>query len=194
MRILLAVTSTALFSVPVTVTAAPLRACEQVWDQVKAALRPLLTEPAGSQHDGASIAAEFHTCVSAHNICGVVHDGRYRSEGLVAGDVTDDLPPRSAAGPTASSAVMLVRSIPRVRNDSNQYCLVSSKSRQIAPAQQWAVYGWVITPNASEALPLQRQMLEEAGLAEPASLRGLAAALWFFAQRMSGESPSVASH
>ncbi len=192
MRVLLTLTSTALCSFHGAVAAAPLRACEQVWKQVQAAVGPLLTGgTAGSQQDPASINAQFHACVTAHNICGVVDDSRQRKPALVAGDVTGDLPPRT--GQAASSVVVLVRSIPRLRTDSNQYCLVSSQSREVAAAPQWAVYGWVIAPNAGEALPLQRELLEDPAVSEPISLRGRAAALWFFAQRMSGQPPPAAS-
>jgi hypothetical protein len=83
----------------------------------------------------------------------------------------------------------MARSIPRVRNDSNQYCLVSEKFTATTSEQQWDVYGWVIAPNASETLPLQRQVLDYKALSDPRSLRGLAAALWFFAERMSGQPP-----
>jgi hypothetical protein len=52
--------------------------------------------------------------------------------------------------------------------------------------QQLDVYGWVIAPNASEALPLRKQVLDDKAISDPKSLRSLAAALWFFAERMSG--------
>jgi hypothetical protein len=88
-----------------------------------------------------------------------------------------------------SSVIFLVRSIPRVRNDSNQYCLVSEKFGGATSAQQWDVYGWVIAPNASEVLPLEKQVLDYKAVSDPGSLRALAAALWFFAERMSGQPP-----
>jgi hypothetical protein len=88
-----------------------------------------------------------------------------------------------------SSVIFLVRSIPRVRNDSNKYCLVSEQFSGATSVQQWDVYGWVIAPNASEVLPLQRQVLDYKAVSDPRSLRGLAAALWFFAERMSGQPP-----
>jgi hypothetical protein len=52
--------------------------------------------------------------------------------------------------------------------------------------QQLDVSGWVIAPNASEALPLRKQVLDDKAISDPKSLRSLAAALWFFAERMSG--------
>jgi len=65
--------------------------------------------------------------------------------------------------------------------------LVSEEVGGAASEQQWDIYGWVIAPNASEALPLQRQVLEYKAVSDPGSLRSLAAALWFFAERMSGQ-------
>ncbi len=193
MRILLAATSTALISLHGTLHAAPLRACEHVWSLVDVAVGPLLTGPAQSQQPVvAQLRGQFRACVVAHNICAVVYDSRHRKEAVVAGDVTGDLPPRDASGQPASPAILLVRSIPRVRNDSNQYCLVARQSGPADTPRQWAVYGWVIAPNASEALPLQEQLLEVTAISEPISLRGLAAALWFFAQRMSGQPPPLA--
>jgi hypothetical protein len=96
--------------------------------------------------------------------------------------------PQFESAKSGSPVVFLVRSIPHIRNDANQYCLVSEKLEGAASEQQWNVYGWVIAPNAGETLPLQRQMLEDNSASDPRSLRGLAAALWFFAERMSGRS------
>jgi hypothetical protein len=187
MRIPLAVTSIALVALNGPVNAGPLRACEQVSAQVDGAVRPLLAnEP---QPDATKLLAQFRACLSSRNICSVVYNIRYRKEALVAGDVTADLPPQYMSEQGKSSVMFLVRSIPRVRNDSNQYCLVSEKFSGAAPVQQWDVYGWVIAPNASEALPLQRQVLDYRAVTDPRSLRSLAAALWFFAERMSGQPP-----
>jgi hypothetical protein len=86
--------------------------------------------------------------------------------------------------------IFLARSIPRVRNDSNQYCLVSEKQSGASALQQWEVYGWVIAPNARRALPLERQTLDSKAMPDPRSLRGVASALWFFAARMSGQPAS----
>ena len=105
----------------------------------------------------------------------------------MSGDVTTDLPALDVSEQGESPVIFLVRSIPRVRNDPNEYCLVSEKLRGADPAHPWNVYGWVMAPNGGKALPLQRQVLEYRAESQPTSLRGLAAALWFFAERMSGK-------
>ena len=123
------------------------------------------------------------------NICSVVYIARSGKDALISGDVTADLPAQDVSEPGKpgkSSVRVLVRSIPRVHNDANQYCLLSSEATSL---QQWDVYGWVIAPNAGETLPLQRQVLDYKEESDPRSLRGLAAALWFFAERMSGQPP-----
>lgn len=188
MRIPLAATSIALIALHAPVNAGPPRACERVSALVDAAVRPLLANLAEPQPDATQLLAEFRACLSSRNICSVVYNARYGKEALVAGDVTADLPPQYVSEQGKSSVIFLLRSIPRVRNDSNQYCLVSDFSGATAE-QQWDVYGWVIAPHASEALPLQRQVLDDKAVSDPRSLRGLAAALWFFAERMSGEPP-----
>jgi hypothetical protein len=189
MRIPLAVASIALIAVQGPVNAGPVRACEQLSALVDGAVRPLLANLAEPQRDATQLVAQFRGCLSLRNICSVVYDTRYGKAALVAGDLTADLPLQYVSGQGKSSVIFLVRSIPRVRNDSNQYCLVSEKLTGATAAQQWDVYGWVIAPNASEALPLQRQPLNYKA-SEPGSMRALAAALWFFAERMSGQPPS----
>jgi len=189
MRIPLAVTGVALFALHGPVNAGPLRACEQVSALVDGTLRPLLANPAEPQPDAPQVSAQFRACLSSHNICSVVYDSRQGKQVLVAGEVTADLPPLYMTDEGKSSVIVLVRSIPRVRNDSNQYCLVSAKPGGATSTQQWGVYGWVIAPSASEALPLQRQDLDDKAMPDPRSLRALAAALWFFAERMSGQQP-----
>jgi hypothetical protein len=185
MRISLAVTSIAIIALHGTVTAGPLRACNQVSALVEGAVRPLLANLAEPQPDAIQLVAQLHACLSSRNICSVVYNARYGKETLVAGDVTADLPPPYMSEQDKSSVKFLVRSIPRVRNDSNQYCLISEELSTANSAQQRNVYGWVIAPNTNEVLPLQRQVLSD-----PRSLRGLAAALWSFAERMSGQPPS----
>jgi len=189
MRVPLAITSTALIALHGTVHAGPLRACAQVSVLVDGAVHPLLANPAEPQPDAAQLRAQLRACLSSRNICSVLHNIRYGKEALVAGDVTADLPVQYMSEQGKSSVIFLVRSIPRVANDSNQYCLVSEKLNGADSVQQWDVYGWVIAPNASQALPLQRQVLDYKAVSDPSSLRGLAAALWSFAQRMSGQSP-----
>ena len=138
--------------------------------------------------DAAPANTKLRDCLSSRNIC-VLYSARHGKEALVAADVTTDLPAQGL-GQGESSVVVLVRSIPRVRNDSNRYCLVSEKQTGAAASgHQWAVYGWVIPPNATESLPLPRQILDENTESDPHSLRGLAAALWFFAEGMSGHPP-----
>jgi len=187
MRIPLAITSIGLIALHGTANAGPLRACAQVSGLVAGAVRPLLANLAEPQPDAPELRAQLRSCLSSRNICGVVYDTRYGKEALVAGDVTADLPEQFMSGQGKASVIFLARSIPRVRNDSNQYCLVSERISEATSLQQWDVYGWVIAPNASETLPLQRQVLDDKTLSDPRSLRGLAAALWFFAERMSGQ-------
>jgi hypothetical protein len=187
MRLPLAITTIALTALQGTANAGPLRACAQVSTLIDGAVRPLLANSAAPSSDTTQLRAQFRACLSSRNICGVVHKAESGNEVLVAGEVTADLPAPSVAG-GRSSVIFLVRSIPRVRNDSNQYCLVSEKLSGATSAHQWDVYGWVIAPNASEALPLPRQGLEDKAASDPRSPRALAAALWFFAQRMSGQS------
>ena len=188
MRAALALTSIALTALQGTVNAGPSRACAQVSDLVDGAVRPLLANLAEPSPDTTRVRAQFHDCLSSRNICSVVYN-RNGKEALVAGDVTADLPVPGISEQGTSSIIFLVRSIPRVRRDSNQYCLVSEKLSGAASVRQWDVYGWVIAANASEALPLPRQGLDYKAASDPRSLRGLAAALWFFAQRMSGQAP-----
>jgi len=185
MRIALAVTSIPIIALHATANAGPLRACEQVSARVDEAIRPLLAGPAETEPDATGLIAQFHACLSSRNICSVVYNAQYGSKALVAGDVSADLPPQYVAEQGKSPVIFLVRSIPRVRNDSNQYCLVSEALTAPASVQRWDVYGWVIAADASRVLPLQRQVLSG-----PGSLRGLAAALWSFAERMSGQPAS----
>jgi hypothetical protein len=189
MRIPLATTSIAVVALQGTAQAGPVEACAQVSALVDAAVRPLLANPAESEPDASQLRAQFRACLSSRNICGVVYNAGDGKEALVAGDVTSDLPVQYVSVQGKSSVIFLVRSIPRVRNDTNQYCLVSEKFGAAASAQQWDVYGWVIAPNASEALPLEKQVLDYRAVSDPGSLRALAAALWFFAERMSGQPP-----
>jgi len=194
MRIPPAITSIAIVALHGTASAGPLQACAQVSALVDGAVRPLLANLAESQPDATQLGTQFRACLSSRNICGVVYNARNRKEALVAGDVTADLPEQYLSEQNKSSVTFLVRSIPRVRNDSNRYCLVSEEVSGAASEQQWDIYGWVIAPNASEALPLQRQVLGYKAVSDPESLRSLAAALWFFAERMSGQpSPSAKS-
>ena len=174
-----------------SVNAGPLQACAQVAARVDGAVRPLFTSLAISQPDATQLSAQFRACLNSRNICSVVYNAG--KEALVTGDVTADLPVQYVPEQGKASVILLVRSIPRVRNDSNQYCLVSEKPNGATAVQQWDVYGWVITPNASETLPLQRQVLDYKALSDSRSLRGLAAALWFFAERMSGQPPRQAN-
>jgi len=187
MRIPLVTTSFAFIALHATANAGPLQACAQVSALVDGAVRPLLANLAESQPDVTQLHAQFRACLSSRNICGVVYNAGNKKEALVAGNVTTDLPAQYLSEQNKPSVTFLVRSIPRVRNDSNQYCLVSEEVRGATSVQQWDIYGWVIAPNAHEALPLQRQVLDSKSVSDPRSLRSLAAALWFFAQRMSGQ-------
>ena len=187
MRIPLAIRTVTLIALHGTVNAGPLQACARVSALVDGAVRPLFANLAGSQPDATQLSAQFQACLSSRNICSVVYNARYGKGALIVGDVTADLPVQYASEQGKASVILLVRSIPRVRNDSNQYCLVSERLSGATSVQQWDVYGWVIAPNAGEALPLQRQVLDYKAMSDPRSLRGLAAALWFFAERMSGQ-------
>jgi len=188
MRIRLAIASVALIASQGTANAVPLRACAQVSTRVDAVVRPLLANLAEPQLGG-QLRAQLRACLSSRNLCSVVHDAQDGKQALVAAETTADLPAQQLSWQGKSPVIFLVRSIPRVRNDSNQYCLISEKFSAATSVPRWDVYGWVVSPNASEILPLQRQTLDS----DPKSLRGLAAALWFFAARMSGQASSVDS-
>jgi len=185
MRVAFSTVSFALIALHGTVSAGPLRACAQVSTLVDGAISPLLAKQADSRPDSTQLRAQFRGCLSGRNICSVVYDAQHGKEGLVAGNTTADLPGQSEQG--KSSVILLVRSIPPVRNDPNQYCLISEKLGGGTSPEQWDVHGWVIAPNSSEVLPLPKQGLDYKAVSESTSLRGLAAALWFFAQRMSGQ-------
>jgi hypothetical protein len=184
MRIPLAITSIPIIALHGTVDAGPLRACEQVSARVDGAVRPLLTNQVKPDPYATRLVAELRACLSSRNICSIVYNTRTGKDALVAGDVSADLPPQYLPAQGKSPVMLVVRSIPRVRNDSNQYCLVSEHLSAATSVQQWDVYGWVIAPDAA-VLPLQKQVLSDAE-----SLRGVAAALWFFAERMSGQPAS----
>jgi len=187
MRVAIAISSLAIIACDGTANAGPVRACAQVSTPVDGAVGPLLGKTPEPDADAIQLREQFRACLSSRNICSVVYSTRYGKEALVAGDLTADLPAQYITEQGKSSVVVLVRSVPRVGSDANQYCLVSEKVTGATSARQWDVYGWVIAPNASEALPLPRQILEYKGVSDPGSLRGLAAALWFFAERMSGQ-------
>ena len=189
MRIPLAVITGVLIAMHGAVNAGPVRACAQVSALVDEAVRALLANLVEPPHDAVQLRTQVRSCLSSHNICSVAYHSRHGKEGLVVGDVTADLPAQYLPGQGELSAILLVRSIPRVRNDSNQYCLVSEKFARATSVQQWEVYGWVIAPGGGEPLPLQRQVLDYKAESDPGSLRGLAAALWVFAERMSGQPP-----
>jgi hypothetical protein len=186
MRIPLALISMALIALHGTVHAGPVRACAQVSGLVEGQVSLQLENVPETQPDARELRTQLRACLSSRNICSVLYDSRNGKQILVTGDVTSDLPAQQLSE-QGKAALVLVRSIPRVRTDSNQYCLVSEKSTGTSSVQQWDVSGWVLAPNASEPLPLQRQALDENAASDPRSLRGLAAALWFFAERMSGQ-------
>lgn len=185
MRIPPAAVSVALLALPSLTCAESLKACEQVSTLVNAALRSLLQNERPSADT--QLGAQLASCLRSHNICSVVYKGGRTGEMLRTADVTADLPQQDLSQQGMPSVLFLVRSIPRVRNDANEYCLVSAQIGNATAPQQWNVYGWVLAPNATEALPLQKQVLTDEAKSVPHSLRGLAAALWFFAQRMSGQ-------
>jgi hypothetical protein len=149
-RIPLAITSVALIALHGTANAGPLQACAQVSALVDEAVRPLLADLAESQPDATQLRAQFRACLSSRNICGVVHNARNGKEALVEGDVTGDLPAQYLSERDKPPVTFLVRSIPRVRSDSNRYCLVSEQVSGATSAQQWDIYGWVIAPNATK--------------------------------------------
>jgi len=191
MRILLTVTSFALLAWHTTAGAEPIRACAQVGALLDGAVRPLLAHLAEADPNGTQLPSQFRACFGSRNICSVSYDARDGKEQLIAADVTADLPAQYLSGNGSSVVILLVRSIPRVRTDSNQYCLVSEKHGGATSSQQWDVYGWVIAPRARQPLPLKREPLNYGVASRPGSVRGLAAALWFFAERMSGRPVSA---
>jgi hypothetical protein len=185
MRIPRVISSVALIAVHGTVDAGPVRACAEVAALVDGAVGPMLAS-AEADPAGAQVRSQLRDCLSSRNICSVVHSVRKSQELLVAGDVTEDLPAQYGLGQGEASVTLLVRSIPRIRGDSNRYCLVAERLGAPTSVHQWSVYGWVIASNASAALPLPKKVLDEDALSDPHSLRGLASALWFFGERMSG--------
>jgi len=187
MRIPLAIPSMALIAMHGIVKAGPVRACAQVSGLVDGQVSVPLENLPDAQPHATQLRTQLRACLSSRNICSVIYDTRSGKGLLVAADVTSDLPAQYLSEQGKSSAIVMVRSIPRVRTDSNQYCLLSEKSSGAGAEEQWDVSGWVIAPNATEPLPLQRQVLDDKAASDPRSLRGLAAALWFFAERMSGQ-------
>lgn len=167
------------------VEAGAARACAEVAALVDGAVGPRLAS-ASPDPDGAPVQNQLRDCLSSRNICSVVHNARNSKQLLVSGDVTADLPAQYGLGQGEASVIFLVRSIPRIRGDSNRYCLVAERLGAPTSVHQWNVYGWVVASNASGALPLPRKVLDEDALSDPHSLRGLASALWFFGERMSG--------
>ena len=163
------------------VNAGPLRACAQVSALIDGEMSRLLANQPEPQRPGEG-RTQLRSCLNSRNICTVISNSQGKQT-LLAGDVTSDLPVQyiSEQGKT-----FMVRSIPRVRKDSNEYCLISAKSNGADSGRQWDVYGWVLAPDSSEPLPLPREVLDYEPTSGPSSLRGLAAALWFFAERMSG--------
>jgi hypothetical protein len=158
-----------LIVLPGIVQAQSPRACAQVSALVEASVRPLFADPAA------------RACLATRNICSLVSKPQNEGTTLITAEATRDVP--AASGQPA----LLVRSIPRLRNDSNQYCLVAQRVADVPSAPVWVVFGWVIPANAGPVLPLQRQPLDTRTSASNASLRALAAALWSFAGRMSGQ-------
>jgi len=163
-----------------TVQAGAARGCANVSALVETPVSALLANPAVPTPNAVRLAAQFHDCLTSRNICGIVSRSQNDGETLITADTTRDLPSAS------ERALFILRSIPRLRNDSNQYCLVAQRAAS-APLQQWIVYGWVIPANAGPILPLQKQSLDDTSAAHGESLRALAAALWSFAERMSGQ-------
>jgi hypothetical protein len=185
MRIPIAVMSIPILALHGIANAGPVRACEQVSALIDKAVQPLLAGVGEPQPVATQLAAQFRACLTSRNICSVVYDTPHGREALAAGNTTGDLPTQYLPEQGKSPVMLMVRSIPSVPHDANQYCLVSEKPTAETPGQQWQVYGWVIAPNSSEVLPLPKQALPA-----PRSLRGLAVALWSFAERMSGRPPS----
>src|SRR5580698_7566532 len=181
MRTSIVVTSITLIALHGTVNAGVPRGCANVSALVEAPVRALLANPALPTHDSARLVGQFRACLTTQNICGIVSKAQDGAKTVITAEATRDLPGAS------EQAVLLLRSIPRLRSDSNQYCLVAQRAAAAPSAQQWIVYGWVIPANAGPVLPLQKQALDNAGAVHGESLRALAAALWSFAERMSGQ-------
>src|SRR5215831_13916775 len=144
MRTAFAITSIACIVLHGPLHAGPPPACSQVSTLVDGAVDAPLGNLAESQAETSQVRAQFRACLSSHNICSVVYNSQYAKAALVAGDVTDDLPARYVSEQGKSSVVFLLRSIPRVRNDANRYCLISERFSGASSLQQWDVYGWVI--------------------------------------------------
>lgn len=180
MRTSIVITSITLIALHGPVHAGTARGCANVSALAEGPVRAVLANPASPTADSARLFAQFRACLSSQNICGIVSKTRDDTKALITAEATRDLPA------VPEQAVLLLRSIPRLRSDSNQYCLVAQRVAAAPASQQWAVYGWVIPANNGPVLPLQKQSLDNTGV-HGESLRALAAALWSFAQRMSGQ-------
>lgn len=187
MRIGLVAASIALVTVNDAVYAASARACEQVSALVEEALRPRIQKTESPPSEAAGIATQFRACLTTHNICTVVSSGSSGNLAMVTAELTSELPAPANGPDGRSTAALMVRSIPRVKNDSNQYCLILERAPRGSLGRQWDIYGWVIAPTTRHVLPLKKQSIEDKSLSDSVSLRALAAELWLFAARMSGE-------
>jgi hypothetical protein len=182
MRIGLVAASIAFLTVNGAAHAASLRACEQVSALVEEALR---SRPAKPDNPATEVATQFRACLPDHYICSIVSNAS-GDQAMVIADLTSELPAQINGPGSRSSPALMVRSIPRVRNDTNQYCLVLEKVVRPNDGKQWDIYGWVIAPTARHAVPLKKQPVDNKLTADSESLRALAAELWLFAERMSG--------
>jgi hypothetical protein len=182
-----AATGVALIALQGSLHAGPLRGCDQVAAEVDTVVAALLAGTAQPEANATQFRAQFGACLKSRNICTVVHNARHGELAVLAGDVTADLPAQTVSGIGQPSIVFLARSIPRVGNDANKYCLVARRSSAASSLQRWEVYGWVLPPNDGQPLPLPGEALDDKGVSDSRTLRSLAAALWFFAQRMSGQ-------
>jgi hypothetical protein len=187
MRIGLVAAGIAFVTVNGAVYAASARACEQVSALVEEAVRPRLEKPDRPPAEAAGVTTQFRACLTTHNICSLVANGPPGSLAVVAAELTSELPAPASGPDGRSSPALMARSIPRVRNDSNQYCLILERAPRGSPGKPWDIYGWVMAPTTRHALPLKKQSVEGRSLSDSVSLRALAAELWLFAARMSGE-------
>jgi hypothetical protein len=187
MRTPLAITTVAAIAMHVNVYAGPLRACAQLRANVDTSAAPIIKELAIASDPGAKkLYAQFMDCLAAHNICTVMFEPQIEDEMVLeAGDLTAELPERHASQHGASFVIFAARSIPALRNDANQYCVVAESAHE-ASVEAFDVYGWQISVNGSIS-SLQKQAPDRRNSASqlPISARTLAAKLWFFATQQS---------
>jgi len=192
MRTSFTITAIAAICLNGNVHAGPLPACAQLRANVDATAAPIIKELAIARDPGArKLFAQFMDCLAAHNICTVMFEPKTENEMVVeAGNRTADLPERYVSKLGASFVIFAARSIPSLRNDTSQYCLVAESAHE-ASVEAFDVYGWRISVDGSiSSLPKQAPQRKLDSPESPISARSLAAKLWFFAVKEPANTPT----